>query len=674
MAKVEYVPSIGAFDIETSSFTVGDKKGAIVYSYALAIDDTFYHVRTGEEFYELLEKIASEMGLGPNRRLVVFVHVLAYEWQFIKNYLEWSSAFAVGGERRIARAVSTLGFEFRCSYILTNKPLELLGHEVGVEKMVGDLDHSLIRNSLTPLNSEEMGYIENDVRALIEFGRTALARESDDMVKALRSIPTTKTGYVRRHMRKAALADPEYQALISSLTMGENVYALARHSFQGGYTHANATIAGKECGETWAVDLASSYPSSMLQFTFPMSTFSNLVPPADGFDVELVGKIAQFTHFFITFTAYDVEARYQFPYVSQSKALSLSEPVVDNGRIYSASAVKLAMTDVDWQIFNRCYKTSGIEVESIMVADKDYLPRALTDSIVQMYRDKTSLKGVVGQEDNYRSAKENINGVYGSVAMDPVRTEYKFVEKEARFVAHLPTVSEALDAYNNSRNRYLFYPWAAWVTAYSRYVLLNTIYDLIDAGVTVLYCDTDSIYFNPSPKAEPIIERANERVKASLFTAMKSRWTDATDDEVMNALAPFDQEGERHHIGIFEVDGRYSNFKTLGAKRYIVEKDGHLKITVSGLSKNAGSYIEENGGMDSFTDGLTIPSSSSGRLTHTYIEDMFQGSVTDYLGNTCMMSQEGFIHLEASPYALSVSDDYTSFIQKAAEGDLFKYS
>lgn len=674
MAKVEYVEHIAAFDIETSSYTVNDMKGAIVYSYALAIDDTFYHVRTGEEFYTLLGKIADEMGLSPNRRLVVFVHNLAYEWQFIKNYMEWISAFAVGSERRIARAVSSLGFEFRCSYILTNKPLAVVGREVGVKKMVGDLDHTLIRNSITPLSAEEMGYIENDVRALIEFGRVALAQESDDLVRGLRSLPVTKTGYVRRKMRKAALADPSYQALIDSLLMGENVYTLARHSFQGGYTHANSTIVGEECGETQAVDLASSYPSSMLQFTYPMSTFSTVTPPVDGYDVDLIDGIAQCTHFFITFTAYDLEARYQFPYISHSKALSISEPVIDNGRVYSATAVKLAMTDVDWQIFNRCYKTSEIVVESLMVADRDYLPRALTDPIVQMYRDKTALKGVVGREVDYRSAKENINGVYGSVAMDPVRTDYEFLKEEAKFVASVPTVTDALNTYNTSRSRYLYYPWAAWVTAYSRYVLLNTIYDLIDGGVTVLYCDTDSIYFKPSPKASPIIDRANERVRESLFTAMRSRWPDATDAEVEDALAPSDPKGIHHHIGIFEVDGRYSNFKTLGAKRYIVEKDGHLKTTVSGLSKSAGSFIEESGGMEMFTDGMSIPPEHSGRLTHTYVEDTVHHNITDYMGNTCEMRQEGFIHLEPSPYVLSVSDDYMSFVQKAAEGVLFKYT
>ena len=38
------------------------------------------------------------------------------------------------------------------------------------------------------------------------------------------------------------------------------------------------------------------------------------------------------------------------------------------------------------------------------------------------------------------------------------------------------------------------------------------------------------------------------------------------------------------------------------------------------------------------------------------------------------MEQHGFIHLEPSPYVLTVSDDYTRFVQKVAEGRLFEFA
>lgn len=669
--KVHYVEHLAAFDIETSSYMDEGEKRAVVYSYALAIDDTIYHARSADEFFPMLEKIAVEMELSLDRRLVVYVHNLAYEWQFIKHYMAWESAFAISSDRRIVRAVSTLGIEFRCSYVLTNKSLAAVGKDVGVQKMVGDIDHTLIRNSITPLSDEEMGYIDNDVRILIEFERQALAQEGGSIEQALRSIPITKTGYVRRRMRKAALADPAYEQLISELTLTEETYTLARHSFQGGYTHANSTVMGQEMGDTVAVDLASSYPSSMLQFTYPMSSFHSVTHE---FTVEELDKCIGHIHFFVTFVVYDAVSRYPFPYISLSKALSISDPFVDNGRVYSAATMTLTMTDVDWQIFRRCYDVESIEIVDVMMAPADYLPAAITDPIVAMYGDKTALKGVAGQEVNYRSAKEDINGVYGSVAMDPVRTDFEFNAEDSEFVATIPTTEEALSKHNNSRSRYLFYPWAAWVTAYSRYVLLMTMYDLIDAGVTVMYCDTDSIYHKPSPKAQGIIDRVNGEVRERLSAAMHYRWFYASDEEVEDALAPKDIKGVRHHIGLFEVDGHYDNFKTLGAKRYAVMKGDQFKITVAGLSKGAASYIEEIGGMEAFVDGLTVPAEKSGRLTHTYSEETAHNLITDYLGNTCEMKQVGFIHLEPSPYVLTVSDDYTRFVQSAAEGRLFEFA
>lgn len=669
--KVHYVEHLAALDIETSSYMDEGVKKAVVYSYALAIDDTIYHARSANEFFPMLEKIAVEMGLSLDRRLVIYVHNLAYEWQFIKHYMSWDSAFAISSDRRTARAVSKIGIEFRCSYILTNKPLEAAGNDVGVQKMVGDIDHTLIRNSITPLSDKEMGYIDNDVLILIEFERQALAQEGGSIEQALHSIPITKTGYVRRRMRKAALADPAYEQLISELTMTVETYTLARHSFQGGYTHANSTVMGQEMGDTIAVDLASSYPSSMLQFTFPMSSFHSM---AHKFTVEELDKCIGHVHFFVTFVVYDAVSRYPFPYISLSKAISISDPFVDNGRVYSAANMTLTMTDVDWQIFRRCYDVESIEIVDVMMAPAEYLPAAITDPIVGMYGDKTALKGVAGQEVNYRSAKEDINGVSGSIAMDPVRTEFEFNAEDPEFVPSIPTIEDALSKHNNSRSRYLFYPWAAWVTAYSRRVLLMTIYDLIDAGVTVMYCDTDSIYYKPSPKAQAIIDRANGEVRERLSTAMHYRWFYASDEEVEDALAPKDIKGVRHHIGLFEVDGHYDNFKTLGAKRYAVEKDGEFKITVAGLSKKAASYIKGIGGMDAFVDGLTVPAGESGRLTHTYSEETARNLVTDYLGNTCLMEQHGYIHLEPSPYVLTVSDDYTRFVQSVAEGRLFEFA
>ena len=47
-------------------------------------------------------------------------------------------------------------------------------------------------------------------------------------------------------------------------------------------------------------------------------------------------------------------------------------------------------------------------------------------------------------------------------------------------------------------------------------------------------------------------------------------------------------------MGVWDFEGTYTRFKTLGAKRYLVEHDGKLQLTVAGLSKQNGiAYMIE---------------------------------------------------------------------------------
>ncbi|HHA4173567.1 TPA: hypothetical protein ACOBU0_002928, partial [Enterococcus faecium] len=79
-------------------------------------------------------------------------------------------------------------------------------------------------------------------------------------------------------------------------------------------------------------------------------------------------------------------------------------------------------------------------------------------------------------------------------------------------------------------------------------------------------------------------------------------------------LRPKTVAGVEKPIGMWDYEGTYSRFKTLGAKRYLVEKDGKLEITVAGLSKDNGlDYMLSVAGgdhdkvFDMFNDELYIP-------------------------------------------------------------------
>lgn len=133
------------------------------------------------------------------------------------------------------------------------------------------------------------------------------------------------------------------------------------------------------------------------------------------------------------------------------------------------------------------------------------------------------------------------------------------------------------------------YQWGVYTTAYARQQLQKAI-DL--CGDKIIYCDTDSV----KVKGTAPIEALNG------YQLKKAAAADAYAD---------DRNGHRHYIGLFEQDAHYDRFITQGAKRYAYEKDGHLGVTVSGVTKErnevSGEYfaVEELQKLERFKVGMT---------------------------------------------------------------------
>ena len=127
--SVEYLNIECSFDIETSStYTKDGKKFAFMYLWGFGIGehgDYLKYGRTWEEFHELLNHVANELNITINRRLVIYVHNLGYEFQFFRKLFEWDTVFSVD-DRKPIKALTTSGFEFRDSYILSGYNLESL--------------------------------------------------------------------------------------------------------------------------------------------------------------------------------------------------------------------------------------------------------------------------------------------------------------------------------------------------------------------------------------------------------------------------------------------------------------------------------------------------------------------------------------------------------------------
>lgn len=645
--KRVYAPVIVTYDIETTNYRDNGVKKAVVYAHTFSVDGVVTLLRTWVEAMAFFAKLVADHNAGGNTYVVVFVHNLPYEFSFLRKYFEWEDVFAIADRRKVIRARAA-GLEFRCTLALTNKSLEGVGREVGVAKMVGDLDYDLMRHSETPLTPEEIGYINNDVLILDALARQRLRGDT------LANLPMTKTGYVRRKVRTRVRRDAGATAAIRAMVMTTDDYLMARKCFSGGYTHANAQHAGRLVEGVSPYDLASAYPAAIVRERFPVSSFIDLSP--DLVEGNL-GRLAMM----LDVTLEGVECRYGFGAISKSKCDQLtSDAWIDNGRVHSATSLRLVVTDVELATIRRNYSIDSLYVNSAKAAAYSRLPLPVVSEVLDLYVKKTTLKGVAGAEIEYAAAKEDINSVYGMMATDPVKVQFEHIGAGELVELTVDIAAEVRET-NKARNRALFYPWGAWVTAHTRALLLGTIMDLADAGVDVLYCDTDSTYSKAHPDVARIISEVNERLLVKNAEAAADLGLDPA------LFAPVDPSGEPHPIGLFEHDNDGTDleqFKTLGAKRYATVKGGKFSITVAGLNKKLGAkYVEEMGGMSFFADGMAVPADRSGRLVHTYSDDTVINTMIDYRGNPAKVHQGGFVHLEAAPYSLTIGDEYRSFMQ-----------
>ena len=223
-----------------------------------------------------------------------------------------------------------------------------------------------------------------------------------------------------------------------------------------------------------------------------------------------------------------------------------------------------------------------------------------------------------------------------------------------------PDIVKAIDKYNKGKRRFLYYPWGVWVTAYAR----RNLFDGIKAfGGDYLYSDTDSIKALHGEQHTGYIERYNAEIIEKLKQACKHHGIPES------AIMPKTVKGIEKPLGVWDYEGKYDKFKTLGAKRYLVLKNGQLQLTVAGVGKKNGAawlmneYKSTEAAFAAFEDGLLFPEDATGKNTHTYIDDEIQGTVTDYTGRAGEYHELSAVHLEGAEYSLSIGKLYAEYLR-----------
>ena len=668
------------FDIETSSVTLdGDKKFAFMYEWTFGISDREHicYGRTWEEFLKFCQYLQDELGLDENNILVVYIHNMGYEFQFMRKYFNWLNVFAVD-DRKPIRALSSFGIEFRDSYILSGYSLakladNLVSHKI--KKLAGDLDYKLCRLPDTPLSPKELAYCNNDVEIILYY-----INEQIKQYENITKIPMTNTGRVRKFVRDKCYhtskthkndsrgKNQRYKELMEELVLTKDEYTMLKRCFMGGFTHASMLHSGELLENVSSIDFTSSYPAVMLSEKFPMSkpkhenlkeiSFTDLMADSEKglmFDVRFNNLHSKLTH---------------ETYLSESKCRGLEKPIINNGRVFSADVAITTMTDIDFRIMQKCYTWDSVQVSNCYSFYMTYLPRPIILAICELYGNKTTLKGVKGKEVEYLVSKGMLNSVYGMCVTDIVRNTIEYTDSWHITPFTEDDIIEQVEKYNSSRNRFLYYPWGVWVTAYARRNLWTGI---LNIGDDYVYSDTDSIKMLNYENHLPYINWYNQMIENKLKAMCKARKIDFA------LMKPKTIKGVEKLIGVWDYEGTYTHFKTLGAKRYLVRHDdGSMEITVAGLSKQRGvEYLLEicdndySKVFDMFNDDLFIPASETGKNTHTYIDDEMTAEVTDYKGYSATVTALSGVHLSECEFTLSISSQYSKFLENYRSGYIF---
>ena len=627
---------INAFDIETS--TLADIEQSFMYIWQLQLGkDVTVIGRSWPEFFELLLKIRR---LLRGDWLVIYVHNLSFEFQFLKGLYDFQEdeVFCTDS-RQILKCTMFDCFEFRCSYLLSNMSLDEFTKRMGVEnKKLSGFDYQKVRYPDTELSDFEIQYCINDVQGLVQALYKSFEIEGDNV----ETVPLTSTGYVRRDAKRA-MEEYNHDQLAEMLP-DVRVYTLLREAFRGGNTHANRWYSDEIVEKVKSVDRVSSYPDVMINCKFPMMKFYKEPDPVTIHRLkDLIWKHKKPVVMRIAFYNLDLKDLLNgAPYLTKDKSRNISNAVYDNGRILRADYLETTLTDIDFKIVLGMYKWTSCNPYEVYTSVYKPLPEALKNVILKYYVDKTELKGLPDQEVYYTKSKNKLNSCYGMTAQDPVKQSVKF--REGEYVLDLQDIEDLLKTSN--KKAFLSYAWGVWVTAWARYRLQEVI-DI--AGHNFIYCDTDSVKYIGDID---ISEYNRQRIK----------------DSKLNKAYAKDRKGVTHYMGVFEneienADKAYDRFKTMGAKKYVYELDGELHITIAGVSKKEGA--KELGSIENFKEGFVFH--DAGGTESIFNDDIDMTVERD--GHQIRITDN--IVIKPSTYTLGLTAEYRAILDGLAD---IKYS
>lgn len=669
--QMKYIRVCCGFDIETTR--IEDR--AYMYHWQFAWDDVVIVGRRWDQYAALVAAINKWLSW-QNATLICWVANLGHEFEFLCGRFEFKRIFAIDAREPLRAAADRIEYRECLSISGQGGLYNLSKNYTETKKLIGDLDYEIIRNSQTPLTNNELQYCLNDVIILSEWADYCFRSFTDKGIE----IPLTSTGIVRNAVRKAAAETGhiwDIRAAVKTLYPSRDVYNLImRYLFRGGYTHASAWWIFVVWGNVIGADFTSSYPAVMLHELYPMSPFTECTLETDGIDITDKRIDDMCCWFMIDF--FDVEQTTIHSIESEHKIIDYRDATFDNGRLRTAASIRVLLTEVDWKIYKMFYKWSRIEIKKAFCAFKGKLPKYLIRPMMESYQTKVRLKRQkLSKTIEYINAKAAVNSYYGMTVTRLNFIEWRWDQELKKWI---PEHSQR--TYSQMIAKQILSPyWGIYVTAYGRYCLASVIKEMDQTRVdnNVIYCDTDSVYFDDTPRNREIIMRYNAKI-AKMNEELPEEFSDIGCFEWID---PDDAvESPTHYT-----------FKTLGAKRYLKwyrdQTGWHSETTVAGMrkytleSKVASAfvpkdqeswplhddlddhligYVGKDKLFDEFSDGLLLSCYETHKSAAVYRdqpgEAPYEDTVTDADGRTELMHEETGVAIVPVTFKIKMDEHY----------------
>lgn len=595
--KRAYYELYCGFDIET--YTKPSNHCAYMYIWQFSIygeDNIIVYGRTWSEFVMFIDILKKLLPLDSEHRLIVWDFNFSYEFQFIRRWFKWSKMFAKE-KRQPLYAFIDDAIEFRDAQAITGGSLAFLAKNyTSIEKRPGEeLDYTVERNYKTPLNETQLRYCLTDVAILAEFSQYIF----ETYIKPQRFIPLTKTGLLRREVKKAMGKNFNIKREIYRCYPDNfNLYSeLMQWCFRGGYTHTNLYHAGRVVSGIHARDITSSYPYVMLaEEGFPVSPLKSVNPVE--FD-KYINNDKYCIMFRAIFTG--IKAKTTHSYESKSKCITIAKnSIIDNGRIRKSAMIDTWLTEVDYHLYCAFYTWTSMKVMYMYVSLRGRLPKYLLMPLAHAYQKKAEMKKAgLGDTPEYSNYKSLVNSAYGMCCTRLVTSEVKMSQLTYEWYLD----GSEFDYEKERKKAFLLPQWAIYICALARARICSAI---LACGDDSIYTDTDSIKYLGDH--EEYFNMVNKMTREKMF---KTCALLGLDPVYFDDLGSFETE-----YGGREVKGKF-----LGAKRYIITDEGKDLVTIAGLPKGTlQKYCKDNNLniYDVFSDGMIMDLNVSCKNAHTY--------------------------------------------------------